>query len=669
MRLIYNLFIALPLAATISKSPALCGSHPCTITLTCASATCNSTENTELQTTLDDTTIQCGDTVVLESGRTWTGAFTFGRLPGGSCSATNMVNIQASLVARAPAAGTRVTMGHAPNMAKLKGVNSGSPPAPFTVLDGATPGQYLSIRYIEFEPCANCTEAASSTNDLIRIGQGAGADASQTPNYISLRHVYAHGTSSLEPRNGVILNGRNLTVQDSHFGNIKQPTNESHGMVGWASDGPFLIENNWIEVSSIGILWGGADPGSINILPANGTVRYNIFTRPSDWFAETYQIKNSYEHKVGNGFSVMWNLFERNYRIANNGGQTGAAINLKINNYRVAENTATLADLIFMNNRIDGTLAAFTIQGSDAGPTYQRRSQIVNNLFTNMGCLYDIAACAGLTPFTWNQSENGQYARVVGNTFALGENYSVGQAGATGIRVNASSGNWTGITYSSNIGPQGEYFIKRDATAVGGASVDAGYATPVNFTGNVFAGATTSLTCTGGRVCSGNSFPSGAQYDANYQQWVSTSTGDYSLAQASPYYTSGHLGQPPGVDMTLLARIESFTVTPSTVTAALAYQVSGPVIQIPCTIEVSTSSTLSTAADGWTVVNSVNPNKFLNSDTDAATTRARTFTIGMDATQTDLNGVSTDRRLATGTLHYGRLACGGDVRRFTFTTL
>lgn len=675
--------LALPVMATITKSPAACGSHPCTITISaCASAICDGTESAQLQTALDDTAGQCGDTIVVPAGYIFTGSYTFSRLPGGSCSASNKLLVTSSLAARLSAAGTQLTTSHSANLPKIRGANGTAPDITFTIKDGATPGQYLKFRGIEFLPCTLCMEAnpSSASNELLKIGEGTAATAAQMPLHIEAHQCYFHVPRTNETRNGVTGNGRWITLRDSIISGVKMPGTETHAFVTWTGNGPFEVDNNWLEGAGIPVFIGGGNVSPTTTLPSDGRVTKNIFNKPAAWFNNTYVLKVMFEIKFGKRWQVYGNKMQGNYHTANSGGQAGFAISVKANPYNLDPSTWGTEDISIHDNWIHKTLSGVTMQGSEErvpdGSIVARNVSVVNNLFTSMGCLWDtITNCGGPSSGNYKPrillfTGSGQNFRIAQNTFVPGESTTVTDD-ITAIYPDTAT--WTGLDLVSNFASQYDYFIKGNSLGIGQASVDAAFAAPVTIKGNAFPGATGTLACTAPRICAANSFPSAAQYAANYQGWKNPTTFDYSLAATSPYYHAGHVGQSIGVDLPSLYRIEDLVITPATYTATFRYRVSGPARQTPCVMEAEAmpSTLLRDDSEGWVVPNAINPNLFLHAETDGATNaRNRTFTIGStNAAATTLDGGTADQRLTPGTTYTYRLTCAGDSRTGSFTTL
>src|SRR6185312_9503144 len=77
--------------------------------------------------------------------------------------------------------------------------------------------------------------------------------------------------------------------------------------------GPFVIDGNYLEAASENILFGGADPAIVNLIPADITVTNNYVTKPLAWKGKGYNPKNLIEFKNAQRFQVHGNVFENSW--------------------------------------------------------------------------------------------------------------------------------------------------------------------------------------------------------------------------------------------------------------------------------------------------------------------------------------------------------------------
>src|SRR5579883_1055634 len=168
--------------------------------------------------------------------------------------------------------------------------------------------------------------------------------------------------------------------------------------------------------------------------------------------------------------------------------------------------------------------------------------------------------------------------------------------------------------------------------------------------------------CTGHGTCVGNF------YQAWSNPFVGAAAGNYAVTASSPYHNAGTDGKDIGVDMTQLAMITDFTVTPRWENVAFDYTVPTALSGQTANIEVTTSTNLPNETGPYTVVDDVRPDYFPLSDTDQ---RAGTIVTGSHRKLIVGSGViqnGHDRRLAPNTTYYYRFVIGGYKATGSFTT-
>jgi hypothetical protein len=221
----------------------------------------------DLQAALD--AARPGDTILLEAGATFVGNF---RLPvhGGTAFVTVRSAAPDALL---PPAGARITPAHARHLPAIKSPNA--QPALATAPGAA----YWRLTFLEFQA------TRQGQFDIITLGDGSGAQTqlSQVPHDLVLDRVYVHGDPLLGQKRGIALNSASTTIRNSHVSDIKTIGQDSIAVGGWNGPGPYVIENNYLEASSIVFLLGGADPAIRDLVPADITFRGNTVRRPLQW--------------------------------------------------------------------------------------------------------------------------------------------------------------------------------------------------------------------------------------------------------------------------------------------------------------------------------------------------------------------------------------------------
>jgi hypothetical protein len=247
--------------------------------------TINVNAGSDLQSTLNSA--QCGDTVQIQAGATFSGTVT---VPAKNCDNNHWIIVRTSSPDTAlPAEGTRTTPCYA-GVASLPGRPSFSCSNPQNVLAklqnqarGNGPIQLANganfYRFIGLEITrANGTPGSGSLISL----QG-------TADHIIVDRSWLHGNVQDETSVGMAASGgTNIAVVDSYFSDFHCIANtgsctDAHAFsagMGDTQDGPFLIQDNFLEASGEAILFGG---GPATQTPTDITITGNHFWKPWQW--------------------------------------------------------------------------------------------------------------------------------------------------------------------------------------------------------------------------------------------------------------------------------------------------------------------------------------------------------------------------------------------------
>jgi hypothetical protein len=267
----------------------------------------------ELQTALNSA--DCGDTIELQSGATFTGVFNF---PAKNCDDQHWIIVRSSSLDTAlPAEGQRATPCYAgvaslvgrpqytcanPQnvMAKLVVSQAGNGPVVFQ--SGANHYRLLGLEITR-------ADAISGSPALISVERKGTAD------YIVLDRSWVHGTTEDETRTGISLTGTSYvavvdsTFTDFHCTSKTGTCTDSHAVVGGMGDhqdGPYLIQNNFLEAAAEEILFGG---GAATATPTDITINFNHFFKPWQWMSGSKPFQGG---KSGNPFIVKNHLELKN---------------------------------------------------------------------------------------------------------------------------------------------------------------------------------------------------------------------------------------------------------------------------------------------------------------------------------------------------------------------
>ncbi len=313
----------------------------------------------DLQSALDKAVP--GDTILLEAGETFSGAFT---LPAKNGSEFITITTTAS-GSQLPQAGLRLDPEkYRSVLPKIVSNVKGEPS--IAAENGAHHYRFVAV---EFGP------TIGGMYDIIRIGTGSEDKVDDLPHHIEFDRVWIHGSPTEGQRRGIAANGRNIRVVNSYISDIKRKGDESQGIAAWATDGPIEISNNYIEAAAQSILFGGAG-SKLKLVPTDCVVDSNRLNKPTAWKGTDWVVKNIFEIKNGRRIKVTNNLMTNNWAM----GQDGNAI---LFTTRADNGPATIIeDIEFSGNIVRGTGGGMNILGGEGSGGH--RLTIRNNVFDDV---------------------------------------------------------------------------------------------------------------------------------------------------------------------------------------------------------------------------------------------------------------------------------------------
>ena len=373
-----------------------------------------------------------GDTILLESGATFKGAFKLPKKNG-----EEFITVRSSAPdAQLPPAGTRIEPSkYASVLPKVESDVKGEPA--IAALGGAHHFRFIGI---EFGP------TVEGLYDIVRLGSGAEKSADELPHHIEFDRVWIHGGEKDGQRRGIAANGRQIRIQNSYISGIWRRGEESQAIAVWATDGPVEITNNYLEAAAENILFGGA--GSfLKLVPTDCVVRHNHLNKPLEWRSEDRVVKNLFEIKNGRRIKVENNLMTNNWAM----GQDGTAI---LFTTRADNGDATIIeDIEFAGNIVRGSANGINVFGGEGGGG--RRLKISNNLFEDINGGKWGSAGFFMKSTDWNNL-------VIENNTIL----------QTGSIISAYGQPVKDFVMRNNIVFENEYGIKGDNTAPGQATIE-----------------------------------------------------------------------------------------------------------------------------------------------------------------------------------------------------
>jgi hypothetical protein len=468
-----------------------------------------------LQTALD--TAVSGDTITLEAGAVWTGNYTLPTKLSVEPITVRTVTSDGTLGTAGITASNRAAF--AALMATIQTSNATS------CLRTLTSSSHWVFKGIIFQNTTNVDV------DIVRFGDGViNTEAGLPTDFVVEQCIF---TSTGNAHRGLAMNAADVTVRKSHFYNIRLTGTESHALSAYNSPGPFLIEDNYIEAGSIGVIWGGAAPAISNCIPSNIIVRRNYFTRNAAWISDTgYLIKNLLELKNAQDVQIYGNIFENNW----DDSQAGYPIVFTVRaNSPTGAPWSTIQRVTFENNIIRNASAVFNILGQDTSDlsTQMEDVAIRNNLIYN------------ISRDTWNGPAgglaSGRFLNIDRAPLRLTVEDNTVQGAVTGSVIFFSGTPLEGFVFQRNIVqkqtvatgyPYNTDGIIGNATAEGNATLNA-FTTSGVVANNVLAGMTSA---TYNQYGPGNLFPTLATLHAD---WANAGSGNYRLVGGSAFAGKG----------------------------------------------------------------------------------------------------------------------------------
>lgn len=328
---------------------------------------------------------QYGDEIVLQAGASYVGHFRF-TSNGKPNPNGNWITIRTSNLSQLPPIGTRVSPANAVNMPKL--IAEDNQP----VIDlYPTHDLYLRASNLRFVGIEVINNPNWDNYGLIKGGASSWqTQKSQSPTNIYFDRMYIHGDSVRNVFRGIILNGGWEAVTDSYISGIAVVGEDAQAIAGWNGIGPFKIVNNYIEGAGENVLFGGADPNIVNLVPSDIEFRFNDVTKPTSWYLNSpdyagrhWTVKNLFELKNARRVLIEGNRFTNCWV----DGQVGHAILFTPRNQNGTAPWSTVEDVTFRNNYIADSASGFQLLGFDNINTSQqmKRVDIYNNLLERIG--------------------------------------------------------------------------------------------------------------------------------------------------------------------------------------------------------------------------------------------------------------------------------------------
>ena len=264
--------------------------------------------NDQLQQAFDE--VLPGDTLYLQAGYTYTGAFVFRQA---EATADQPIVVTSSRVDWLPGPFTRITPGDIPNIPMLVS-NVRNLPALSGQLDSAgRPPSHWHFVGVGF---GVATDVQFDNSIIHTAGMGVNgwtiAGEKELPDGLVFDRVYVAGPldDSLVIQNAVRLNGTNSVFKNSYIHPVYCQGIECHGLTTTTHPGPMEVTNNFLSAASIPIFSGGTTPDYAGAVQKNLVMRFNYLYRPLKWWSNPGNPQRAYFLANGSKIPCTKNLME-----------------------------------------------------------------------------------------------------------------------------------------------------------------------------------------------------------------------------------------------------------------------------------------------------------------------------------------------------------------------
>lgn len=439
-----------------------------------------------------------------------------------------------------PNSTTRVAPSDSTNMAVLE--QSVSDMIVDVPVPSSTPPRYYRFLGVHFR---KSNASLSYTHTFVQLGQTGATSLSQLPDHVQFdRCLFDGGSTTSNTLRGLMLRASDVAVVNCYFYRFKGVGIESQAALSVAGERQAFI-NNFMEAATENYMSGGTSPSITNHVPTDVVFRRNHLKKDLGWrsadpsyYGTNMVIKNLFEIKLGKRYSVQGNIFE-NHWVEDQPGY-GIVFTPRNDENNAPWSQVSLID--FAHNKIIKSDRALNVLGADdLHPSLTTNRIIVrHNTWAGVNWTGTDISNSFILP-----------GGVTGPDRVFIVNNSVDQNGnpefGHGRLVNFETGStMTNLVFSGNIG-QG-FFNHEGGTGTTAFQLA---------TGGSYSATKNGFYRSNGTNPTGNTTVA-ALSDVKY---TNVAAFDLSLANDSPFLTTGFNGGRSGADTTTLGRLNSGTLT------------------------------------------------------------------------------------------------------------
>jgi len=470
---------------------------------------------------------QLGDTIVLQAGATFSGAFKLPKKTTGS----GWIYVVSSNLASLPPPGQRVGPKDGMNMPKI--VERAS-----TSALGTVPNSH-HYRFVGIEFTA---EPGARVYQLISIGNSDASPATLA-HHIVFDRCYVHGDPTADNRRGIEMDGAYVAVVDSYISDFQERGADSQGLWAYNTTVPLRIVDDYIEAAGENVMFGGKDSSTAALVPADIEIRNNYFFKPLSLIGSSFTVKNLLELKAAQRVLVTGNTFQNSPA----GAQGGTAVVITPRNQDGHAPWSVTADIAVTGNSLINVGNGFGMLGRDNGYPSQ--------LLTRLLIRDNVVGVTGLN------YANGVAFQVIhgGSDITIDHNTVINTVGpphtaypTSALYMADGSEKLTNFTFTNNLATNSARGICGSGQKQGTAVINA-YFTNWVVSKNVITGAPADA------YPAGNFFP--ATMDA--VRFTSYANGNYTLSADSPYKSAATDGTDIGANLSVVPGVVPGVVLPN----------------------------------------------------------------------------------------------------------